>query len=197
MIKVACVGDSITFGEGVEKRLVNSYPAKLQALLGNVYEVRNFGVCGATVSVDGDYPYVMTDAYKQSVLFEPDVVLLKLGTNDSKLHNHRFMDGFKEDYRRLINSYRSSKHEVRIVIVAPATCFLLESNDISEHRIRNYYVPFLKELANESGTEFVDGSLFFDGEWDETLVPDKIHPSALGADIIAHHILERVFKKFS
>ncbi len=57
--KIACVGDSITFGSGIPNREKLSYPAQLSALLGDDYEVRNFGVSGATMLENGDKPTVM------------------------------------------------------------------------------------------------------------------------------------------
>ena len=83
-IRVACVGDSITYGSGVENREQNAYPAVLGRLLGERYEVRNFGVGGATLQKRGDKPYWSLDAYKDVTLFKPHIVVIKLGTNDSK-----------------------------------------------------------------------------------------------------------------
>ena len=48
-IKVACVGNSITYGTGLSDRATQSYPVKLQKLLGERYEVENFGKPGATL----------------------------------------------------------------------------------------------------------------------------------------------------
>ena len=56
-IKVACVGDSITYGHGVSGWAKNNYPAKLQEILGDGYHVQNFGHSGRTLSPDGDQPY--------------------------------------------------------------------------------------------------------------------------------------------
>ena len=86
-IKVACVGNSITYGAGIVNREKNSYPAQLQVYLGDKYEVRNFGSNGATAFHEGDYPYVQTEAYKQAIAYSPDIVFIKLGTNDSKPQN--------------------------------------------------------------------------------------------------------------
>ena len=86
-IRVACVGNSITYGAGIPNRDANSYPAQLQAYLGDGYEVRNFGVSGTTASPQGDHPYTATAAWRASRDFAPDVVLLKMGTNDTKPQN--------------------------------------------------------------------------------------------------------------
>ena len=105
-IKVACVGNSITYGAGIVNRDKNSYPAQLQAYLGEKYEVRNFGRNGATALLKGDYPYMETEEYKQSLAFLPDIVFIKLGTNDSKPLNIKYKRKFKSDYLKLIRSYQ-------------------------------------------------------------------------------------------
>src|SRR3954451_2825248 len=79
-IKVACVGDSITYGSGLKDRAKESYPVVLQGLLGDKYEVRNFGVSGATLLKKGDKPYDKEKAYPQALDFRPDIVVIKLGT---------------------------------------------------------------------------------------------------------------------
>lgn len=69
IVKVACVGNSITYGAGIFNRDKNSYPVQLQYYLGDGYEVRNFGSNGATAQADGDYPYIRTAVYNESKAF--------------------------------------------------------------------------------------------------------------------------------
>ena len=83
-IKVACVGDSITQGSGIKDPAKDSYPAQLQKLLGDNFEVKNFGHSGRTLLYGGDAPYIKSPKFKQAQDFNPDVVIIKLGTNDSK-----------------------------------------------------------------------------------------------------------------
>src|SRR5688572_13260471 len=82
-IRVACVGDSITYGYGIKDRERDSYPAQLGALLGSKWDVRNFGVNGATALKKGTRPYSGLQAYQDALAFEPDIVVIKLGTNDT------------------------------------------------------------------------------------------------------------------
>ena len=79
-IRVACVGDSITFGAGVKERNKNSYPKVLAGLLGEKYDVRNFGVNGATLLKKGNKPWWKLRAFKDATAFKPNVVIIKLGT---------------------------------------------------------------------------------------------------------------------
>ena len=48
-VKVACVGNSITYGIGVSDPDKESYPARLQQMLGEGYTVERFGKPGATL----------------------------------------------------------------------------------------------------------------------------------------------------
>lgn len=100
-VKIACVGNSITYGAGIANREKNSYPAQLQYYLGENYEIRNFGQNGTTVLTQGDHPYVQTKVYKDSKEFLPDIVLIKLGTNDTKPQNWKYKEQFAKDYQAL------------------------------------------------------------------------------------------------
>ena len=96
--RVACLGDSITFGAGVENRDANCYPIQFGRMLGDKYDVRNFGVSGATLLNKGDKPYRKESAYQAARDFKPHVVIIKLGTNDTKPQNWKYPGRF---HRRL------------------------------------------------------------------------------------------------
>src|SRR5689334_724667 len=81
-VNVACIGDSITQGSGAAKG--QSYPSQLQAMLGDQWKVGNFGVSGRTLLKKGDYPYWKENAYQDALKSAPDVVIIMLGTNDTK-----------------------------------------------------------------------------------------------------------------
>src|SRR5688500_19400804 len=93
-VKVACVGDSITEGSGLSNPAVESYPARLQRLLGTNYMVRNFGVSGRTLLRQGDLPYWREVAFTNSQNFGPDIVIIQLRTNESKPNNWRYGTNF-------------------------------------------------------------------------------------------------------
>src|SRR4051812_33998320 len=89
-IRVACVGDSITFGVGTADPKTQSYPTQLAALLGDGYEIGNFGVSGATMLNHNDRPYIQTKSCGRALEFLPNLVVIALGTNDSKHRNWPF-----------------------------------------------------------------------------------------------------------
>src|ERR1700743_1835841 len=103
-IKVACVGNSITFGYGLKPG--EAYPTILQQLLGDKYEVSNFGISSRTLLRKGDKPYWNEAKYKEVLALNPDIVIIKLGTNDPKPQNWQYKDDFVKDYEDFIESFK-------------------------------------------------------------------------------------------
>lgn len=92
-IKVACVGNSIT--ENIALSNKHKYPSILQDLLGNGYIVRNYGIGARTMLKKGDYPYWNEERYKEVLAWNPDIVIVKMGTNDAKAKNWVYKDNLK------------------------------------------------------------------------------------------------------
>ena len=106
MTIVSCIGDSITSGVGVGNPATESYPAKLQKLLGTNYTVLNYGVSGTTALIQGDMPYVATSAFTASHQAPlPNIVVIMLGSNDSKSQNWAHGTNFLSNYGSIIKSY--------------------------------------------------------------------------------------------
>ena len=131
LVRVACVGDSITFGAHLRDPNQESYPAVLGQMLGPGFEVRNFGVGGATLLKHGDKPYFKQSAYTNALASKPDVVVILLGTNDSKhpgdggtdadksVNNWQSKADFVSDYEDLIRQFRNANPEARIFVGLP------------------------------------------------------------------------------
>ncbi len=122
MIKVACIGDSITSGFTLLNPRRDSYPAVLQKMLGGDYEVRNFGVLDAAARFDADTPYVRKKAYRKSIEWNPDIVLIMLGSNDTKRRNWD-PEIFRRDYRKIVSSYMELPTRPRVYLIAPIQIF--------------------------------------------------------------------------
>lgn len=185
-MRVACVGDSITFGAGIEGREWNCYPAQLGALLGAGWDVRNFGVSGSTILRKGNVPYWRQPAYAEALAFEPNIVVIALGTNDSKPGNWAHESDFVGDCRDLIASFRELPSHPRILLCQPPAAF--SEQEISGRRIAEEVCPRLVELAFELGIEIIDLHQGFLAHAD--LLPDGVHPNAFGAEAIARHLAE-------
>ncbi len=187
-IRVACAGNSITFGSTIKDREKNCYPTMLQGLLGDDYEVRNFGRSGANLINKGNIPYSQTKEYKDLVEFSPDVVIVKLGTNDSKAKNWCFAEDFEADFAALIKAFKSNKsRRPEVYVCTPMPAFTeADSEFINSKIIAEEIVPKVESAAKKSRLVLIDlYSAFLNCP---SLFPDKIHPNAEGASMMATYI---------
>jgi len=121
-IRVACIGDSVTKGFGLDNPESESYPAQLQRLLGIAYEVENFGVNGSTLLSKGHHPYILTDEYRHALAFKPQLVIIHLGLNDTDPRDWpNYRDDFVADYLKLIQSFQSPGGQMPKVFVCRMT----------------------------------------------------------------------------
>ena len=188
-IKVACVGNSITYGAYVINREKNNYPAQLQAYLGDKYEVKNFGVSATTALYKGLYPYVDTEKYRESLEYNPDIVIIKLGTNDANERNDAYRSTFPKDYRRLVDEYLNLPSHPQVILLTPVHCFLLSNQD---EVIKAEIIPVIEQTAYERNLDIVNLHNLFGDEWIEFLMPDKLHPSNIGAGMLAQKIYQYI-----
>ncbi len=206
-IKVACIGNSITDGHGIPFAPANGYPAQLQKLLGKDYLVKNFGVSGRTMLNKGDQPYMNEMAWKDAVAFKPDVVIIKLGTNDSKPQNWQYGEEFKQDLKQMITTLRpdlaqpvkkgkKNKKQViknegpKIILCTPIPA-LKTSWGINDSIITNNIIPIQQQVAQEYNLQVIDlHSLFGDGK--DTMLGDGIHPNGKGAQKMAQIIADAI-----
>ncbi len=187
-VKIACVGDSITFGALVKDREVNCYPAQLEALLGSGYSVRNFGVNGQSAQQNADKPYRKNKHFKASSVFAPDIVLLMLGTNDAMDRNWRGVDPFIADYRVLVDHYVSLPSRPKVYIMTPSTQFPVENYTKVIYKMNNdrldEITAALKKLAEELDLPVIDVNAATKTH-PEFFCFDGLHPDAGGARLIA------------
>ena len=196
MILVACIGDSITWGFTILNRRSNSYPAQLQQLLGPDYHVRNFGYNDASARYDADTPYVSKKVYPKSLEWNPDIVLLMLGTNDTKRRNWD-PEIFRRDYKKLVQSYLDLPSKPRVILIAPIRVFQpmnIPLLGLYSETMENGVRPAIREIAAEMGLELVDlVNLFPDSKY----MMDGVHPQATGARMLAEKIHANITSSFS
>ena len=179
-VKVACVGDSITQGAGAQKG--KSYPAQLQGLLGEGYQVGNFGVSGRTLLKKGDFPYWKEKKYQEALAMEPAIVVIMLGTNDTKPQNWKFEAEFAADYRELVKSFQTLKSKPKVFVCRPVPVPGKGNYGINEENIQKE-IPRLDVLAKELGCEVIDMHAAL--EKSPELLPDRVHPNTAGAGEMA------------
>jgi len=182
-IRVACIGNSITDGHGIEMASQYGYPALLQKALGDDYWVKNFGVSGRTLLNKGDVPYMNEQAWRDAQAFQPDIAIIKLGTNDTKPQNWKYSAEFKQDLEQMIKALGKAK----IFLCTPIPAFK-DSWNINDSIIVNGVIPIQKEVARKNGLQLIDlHTLMLNDE--ELVQPDGIHPNDKGvakmAEIIA------------
>ncbi len=199
--KVACVGDSITYGHTIANRETNSYPAQLQQLLDKKapgeWEVKNFGVSGTTLMTDTNKPYVGRKEYKDSLAYGADIVIIMLGTNDSKPEFQQKIDGqFEREYHELLASYREGREEgtPRIILMLPPKCYC-GGRLPEEAFIHSTIAPLIRKVAKDEKLELIDLHAALGTKWDKELMPDKLHPSAAGAALMVKKIAPVVLKE--
>ncbi len=184
-IRVACVGDSITYGHGIKNRLKACYPAQLRRMLGDKWEVRNFGVSGATMLKQGDLPYWQQQAFKDILAYNPHVVIIKLGTNDTKPQNWTFKNEFARDYMDMIDRFSELPARPRVWICYPVPAFA-ERWGINEFAIKNEVIPIISQIARKKRTPVIN--LYSPLSGKPKYFPDDIHPNAEGAFLMAKEI---------
>lgn len=185
-VRVTCIGNSITYGYGTGEPETNSYPAQLQQLIGNKYTVMNFGFNGATLLNNGNKPYTETPQYQQALESRPDIVFIKLGTNDSKLVNRLLLKDFEKDYTELIRSFRQLPTHPRIILLAPVPSYNEDTTTIWDPVIRSKIIPLIQKVAYDNKCEVINLYVLLTGKAE--LFPDKIHPNAGGSTVIAKRL---------
>ena len=190
-IKVACVGNSVTYGYRLENRERDAYPVQLQRLLGDGYEVGNFGKSGATLLRRGHRPYNEQDECKAALAFGAEIAVIHLGLNDTDPRdwpNHR--DDFESDYQQLIDALHKAApggQLKKLVICRMSPIF--NGHSRFESGTRDWHAEVqeaIERVARRNGIEPID--LFEPLHSRPDLFPDDLHPIAEGAGIIARTV---------
>lgn len=197
-VRITCAGDSLTYGSGVLKsREIDSYPSQLQVKLGTGYLVSNYGLRNATAASTGDLPYVESEQYKESLKSNPDIVVLMLGTNDTKVDNWNPAD-YKEGLLKMVKAYQSLETKPVVYLMRSPYCFPIEGNDHAEYQVQETIVngelgDIISEVAEETGVNLIDLKAITEGK--EYLYTDGIHFTAQGYDLISDKVYNEIKKE--
>ena len=191
-IKIACIGNSITYGYGLPDRATQSYPVQLQKMLGESYQVENFGKSGATLLNKGHRPYMQQDEYHRAIDFAGDIVVIHLGINDTDPRDWPdYRDFFVKDYIALIDSFRVANPEARIMIARLTPIADRHPRFLSGTRDWHGEIQLaIENVARYAGVQLID--------FHKPLYPypfmltDAVHPDPEGAFVLAQTVYSAI-----
>lgn len=194
--KVACIGDSVTAGYLLGNAGSESYPSQLQSMMGEKYDVKNFGNSGATLLKKGHKPYYKTKEFKDAIAFNPDIAIIHLGLNDTDPRNWpNYKEEFDADYSWLIDSFKKQNPAVKLYICRMTPIF----NDHSRFKsgTRDWYWQIQSHItniakANQVGLIDLHENLYSRPD----LFPDALHPKKEGASILAKTVYQNITQDF-
>ncbi|MBQ0129841.1 MAG: sialate O-acetylesterase [bacterium] len=195
-VKVACVGNSVTFGYGLKNPEKESYPVQLQQLLGENYLVKNFGKSGATLLRKGHRPYNEQEEYKNAIAFAGDIVVIHLGLNDTDPRDWpNYGDDFIKDYLTLIQDFRMANPNCKIYICRMTP--IGHNHWRFKSGTRDWYWKIqhcIEVVAEQADCQLIDLQEILYHRPD--LFPDALHPTKEGAGIIAQQVYEAITGDF-
>lgn len=189
-LRITCLGGSMTYGVQVANSSKNAFPVQLQYLLGNRFEVLNFGVANASLLNAGLNGYSHSHQFRQAIRSGADIFILNFGTVESAQLSTHYLASFETSYAALIQELRHSNKEARIILLKSPPAFTADTNFVHAGRIRSDINPAIERLAYRYHTEIIDLYSSFIERPD--LFPDAVHPSSLGATVIAKRLYDVV-----
>jgi alpha-L-fucosidase 2 len=205
LVRVACVGDSITQSSAYPYDLwellgsrgpftyenYTQYPTNESMQGGDIrYEVGNFGVGGTFVSLASDKPYINSTVFQSVLKFRPNIIIIMLGTNDAQPSLHPYNASFVGDYKTLIHAFQRLAGKPKIWIVLPPPIFSSQGGKTSPEYFTQTIIPDIKQAANETNLPTINVNSALAGYSDD--FPDGIHPNAEGGQLIADTIYNAV-----
>lgn len=184
-LRVACVGDSITYGDQIDDRENRSYPAALERLGQGRLDVGNFGVNGATALSAFFRTWTDTQACRQALQSAPGAVVVMLGINDLLGFRDR-LDEYPAALRAVVARFQALPSKPRLFLCTLTPIAPPESAQEANRLIRETMNPAIRAVAAETGAAVVDVAAVFPNRMD--LLPDGLHPTAAGAEIIARAV---------
>jgi len=187
-VRVACVGDSITYGDKISFRHFRSYPAILQKISKGRMKTGNFGVNGATALELQGRAWTGTDACQDALLFQPDVVVIMLGINDLFFPNR--YPQYPDALRKIVKRFQALASSPRLFVCTLTPLAPADQQEQANQTIRTVFNPTIRQIAVETGAEVIDLHAVFPARLE--FLPDGIHPSSEGAALIAQTIFTAI-----
>lgn len=184
-IKIACVGDSITYGLGVSSNRDKSWVSLLAKELGNDYQTINYGLVNRTLLSTGDYPYMNEILAEKFWNSSEDIIIFMLGTNDSKNINWNY-NRFEKEYEDLVKRIQKEKSKSKLYIMIPPQIFINNPSKEKPNRnnLENGVIPIINKI-NDSYKFVKVIDLYTLTKDHKEWFPDGIHPNVVGNKKIA------------
>ncbi len=182
-IRIACVGDSLTQS--------TEYPCDLSTQLGTKgYTVRNFGAGSTTVSLKSETPYINTTVFQDALEFQPNIIIIMLGTNDAQPSLHPYNATFIDDYLKLVDAFKGLSSNPKIWVVLPPPIFSDQSGKMDPGYFTQTIIPAIEHAANQTNLPIIDVYSALDSHPD--YFPDGVHADSAAAKIIADTIYKAI-----
>lgn len=184
-IKIACLGDSITYGYGIDRD--KCWVSLLPKMLGEDYQSINYGLISRTLLSTGNYPYFKEEMINNFWNDQEDIIIFMLGSNDTKINNWDY-DRFEKEYKQLIERFLKKKKESKLYIMIPPQIF---NNDVDElpnrDNLEKGVIPIINNLKEQYNLKVID--LYSLTKDHEDWYIDTIHPNEIGHREIAKEIM--------
>ena len=189
-VKVACVGDSITEGYGLARQSETAYPVRLDSILGPDYAVMNLGRSATTLLKHGNFPYWICKEFSDVFAYHPDIIIIMLGTNDTKTINWN-ADDFEKDYQTMIDTFETIAGKPKIYLCKPVPVFKTRWT-INDSTLTAGVIPIVEKMAKTNDLPVID--LYSEMKDQAKNFFDSIHPNEEGAKIMAGFIARKIKK---
>lgn len=190
--KVACIGDSLTYGTKIDDKKNFSYPAQLQRKLGELYEVKNFGLPNSCAEINTTLPYIMSNEFKSALDYNADIYVLMLGTNDAKKINWNNKEIFIRDYSKIIEKIGKDR---LIIMTAPPTHYsigtVLTNEYTTEEGVQEVN-SLIREIAAKYNIKLIDNYGLIKANNSGFYVNDGIHFNEIGANFLAGNVYNKI-----
>jgi alpha-L-fucosidase 2 len=185
-IKVACIGDSITNGGGKNKS--SFYPTQLDSLLGDRFQVLNCGESGATMQNDGNKPYWYQKDLNNVFVYKPDIIVIMLGTNDSKTNNWNAAS-YERNYQLMIDTLNTIDTKPQIYLCFPPPAYS-SAHTINNSTIQSGVIPIIEKISKRNNLPIID--VYNGMSKMSDLFPDGIHPNEKGIKIMSEIVAKSI-----
>ncbi|HXA45572.1 MAG TPA: discoidin domain-containing protein, partial [Candidatus Angelobacter sp.] len=183
-IRITCVGASDV--SSPTPYGTPNWPVYIAPMLGYEYAITNCGASGTTMIQAGNAPYWNTAQYTDGLNSSPDIVIIMLGSNDSKPYNWIYQTNYTPDYEELISQYRNLPSHPRIYLNTLLTVYGDGNYDIVGPIVDGQLCPIIKQIALDEGLPVIDVNTATENMPQN--FPDNIHPDIAGAMVVAQTV---------